>query len=89
MHHTLDLGQLVHQVDLGVQSTSGIDDDQIRFRIYALLHGIEGHSRRIGIHSMGYHGYAHSVAPEYELIHCCSTEGISCTENDRFASVFK
>src|SRR5262249_53365673 len=48
LHHALDLAQLVHEADLGVQAAGGVDDDGVDPGVDALGHGLEGHAGRVG-----------------------------------------
>ena len=44
-----DLGQLLHQVALGVQPAGGVHDDHVRAARGGRVHGVPDHGRRVGV----------------------------------------
>ena len=85
---TLDFGQLVHQVDFGVEATGGVNDGHVAVVVDGVLHGFV--SDRSGV---GFHAFAKKVAPDalrpdFELVHRSGAEGIAGAHHDFFALLF-
>src|SRR6266496_935561 len=69
LHHALDLAELVHQPDLGVQAAGGVHDHHVDALVGALAHRVEGDAGRVGAVPVGPHGLcAHPLPPRLQLV---------------------
>ena len=72
-----DLLQLLHQVELGMQATGGIHDQDVGASCLRRLHGIVNDRSRIGAVLVAYHRNADSLAPGLDLLRGGGAEGIA------------
>ena len=54
-HDLLELGQLVHQVRLGMEAPGGIDEEHIDAASRRRLHGVEDNGGGVGARTLPYH----------------------------------
>ena len=80
LHDVLDLGQFVHQVDLVVQTSGGINEHHIRAVGFGRLERIKCHGSRVRTLLLFDNRYAYPFAPYTQLLNSRSTEGIGSTE---------
>ena len=85
LHHILDLGKLVHQVDLIMQATRRIDQHHIRIIGFCALQGIKGHTGGVGALLLFDNRHTYAFAPNTQLLHRSGTESIGSAEIDFFA----
>src|SRR3954471_6538840 len=77
----LDLAELVHEADLVVEASGGVDDDDVDLLLDARLDGVERHGSRVGAVLVGAHGGdADPGTPRLELVGGGGTEGVGGTE---------
>ena len=81
VHHALDLGELLHEVDFIVQATSGIDDHDIGALCFGRLQRIKSHTCRVGTHALLYDRNANAVGPNDELVYGSCSKGVGGTQN--------
>ena len=68
--------KFVHQSGLGVQTTCGVDDDDVDTGIDARRDGIEGHRSGVGGLLAADGVRTDPFAPRLQLIGCGRTEGV-------------
>src|SRR5262245_221727 len=83
----LELLELVHQVDLGVQTSGGVDEDEVGVAALGRAHRVEDHRPGIGALLPAHDARAHHVGPVGELLGGCGAEGVSSGEDDGVAVV--
>src|SRR5580704_2736597 len=92
-HHLLDypvdLAQFLHQIGFVVEAACRIDDDDIGVPGNAALDGVESYGAGVGTHPLFYDRHPDPITPNAELVDSSGTEGIRCTEEDRFTSLFE
>ena len=79
------LGQLVHQVGLGVEPPGGVRDDDVDAAGHGCIQGVEDHGRGIGTGSVGNELAARSVCPDSKLIDRGGTESVGRGQKHRAA----
>ena len=84
-HHIADLCQLVHQVDSVMKPSCCVDYHDIRILCHSRLDRIKSHGGRIRTHLLLHKVNTGTLRPYRKLIHRCSTECISRTENHLLA----
>ena len=78
-NHTLDLFKLLHQVILGCQATSSIDNQHITFTGNGGMDGVMRHSGSITAF-LAHQVYPIAHSPLFELIACSRSKGIPCSQ---------
>lgn len=89
LHHTLDLRQLVHQIDLIVQTSGCIDDHDIDAVSHGRTDCVISHRSRIATHLLLDDRHSYSLGPDLQLLYGRSTEGIGSPEHDALACLTK
>ena len=87
LHDILDLGELVHQVDLIMETARRIDENYIRIIGLGASDGIICHAGWIRALLLFYNGHSHTFAPYTELLDSRSTERVSRAEIHFFTSL--
>ena len=64
LHHVLDLGQLVHQVDFVMQTARCVDQYHIRIVRFGGLQRVESYGSRVRSLLLFDDGYAYAFAPD-------------------------
>ena len=89
LHDGLDLGQLAHEVDLIVQTASGVDNDHIGILGHGRLHCVESHRRGVGTLTLLNARYTYPIGPNLELADGGSTEDNAADEKDSAEFLFR
>ena len=71
-----------------MQTSGGVDDDDIGLFGESGLEGIEGHGGGVGAHALLDDGDVDALGPEHELLDGGGAEGVGGTEDNAFASGF-
>ncbi len=71
-----DLGQLVHEVDLGLQAAGRVHIEHVHSLLEGAVHGFEGHGGGIGARLLGVEERAHALGPHAHLVYGGSPEGV-------------
>ena len=72
-----------------MQSACGVNEHHVGPVGLGALQGVVGHRGRIAAHLLLYHGYAHTLAPDAQLLHGSGTEGVGSTQIDFLARLFE
>src|SRR5689334_3832423 len=89
LHHAMNLRELIHQVDLVMQATGCVDDDNISILCYGRLNRVECDRGRIGALSLLNDIDADSLAPYIELLYCGGTKCITRTQDNFLSRLLK
>ena len=89
LHDGLDLSQLAHEVDLVVQTASGVDDDYISILCHRRLHRVESHGSGVGALTLLDARHAYPIRPNLQLTDGSGTEGIGSAEHDLLARLLE
>ena len=89
LHHILDLGQLVHQIDLVMQATGGIDNHHIRPVRLCRTQRVKCHRSRVGTHLLLHDRHSYPFAPNHQLLYSCGAERIGCSQIHIFTGLLE
>ena len=85
LHDLADFGELVHETHLVVETTGGVDDDDVGILGQRALEGVVGHRGGVGPHALLHDGHLDAVGPKHELLDGGGAEGVGSAEHDFFA----
>ena len=80
-----NLGELLHQVDLGMEPTRCIHDQVIRVVLDRPLRGSVGYRGRVGVRFPRDDLDAESLAPDGQLLDRGCSKGVGRCQDDRFS----
>ena len=75
--YPFDLGQLRHQVVLGMQTAGGVGDQDVEAARFRGLQGVECDRGRIGVLALGDDRDVVALAPDLQLLHGGGAEGVA------------
>jgi hypothetical protein len=82
LDHALELGQLIHEVALGVQSAGGVDDQHVGAARHGGLERIEDHRGGIGAGRLSHHLDVDASPPRFQLLDGGGPERVGGGEDD-------
>ena len=80
LHHTLYLGEFVHESLLVVQSAGSIYQHHIGIVGQGACQSVKCHAGRIAAHVLLDYRHTHTFAPDAQLLHGSSAEGIGSSQ---------
>ena len=85
--HSMHFLQLLHQVVLGVQPASRVDEEPTGITSLCSHNGVVGHGRGIGLIGTGDDGNFQSASPQLELLNSGSAKGVAGGEDRRLSAL--
>src|SRR5215204_1079730 len=82
LHDAAQLGELCHEVVLGVQPAGGVDDQHVDAARVRRLHGIEDDGAGVRPLLVGDHRRPDPLAPDFELVDRRRAEGVAGGDED-------
>src|SRR5689334_20826539 len=86
LNHALDLAQLLHEVELGVQPAGRVDDRDGGIAALGGADGVEGDRAWVGAFAMGDADGACAISPGFDLLDRSSPEGVT-SSNDHLVAL--